>query len=835
MGIKLTDIVNTGKRKGSEALMLVRYPRQVLTRWGRRGAQKVYEQAEIGSKDSPDRNRSLGSKPFAGRGSRSRLHRSKNCRLDHHRFLRPVSEPEESQSKHFLKSRWGKYFYYSDDQEKEDQSFRLYEGQAEGSGESVLIKEFIVSESVYRRADIHERFQIFEQLVNLNRKVSHSPDFRLVRWVDAVCDRPQRRCYLITQPPAESQTLEAYLAELESQPSKPLEGQSDCRMAAAQIREVLDQVLETLTFLHDACKIQFSSLHAEKEVKGIPHGNINLSSLYILSLDNPAYSRNDQFFIYVSDLALWEHLFVSPGRGSLYSIQPDGLVNLKRLEELKLKDLRDLCRVACQLAVAQFAPEGELEDLLADDLWRELNDEPLQKFLQQLSTGTPNSVRAALEELRTLPYPEEADSQELAPVTPEADPSEADGPWQVPTGALLLAAVVGLLAGGGLVWRMGIDNLLARSGPQSAPQAEQTPEPIRLNCEASVYIQASSAWEPALSQSVGQLRRVAETGTALGHTQPPTAFQRLLEQADCQLGTVSSVAPVTRPYEDVFAQVQAENTTVGLISTAAAGATLEESSVTFAPVAYDGLAVFVPFGDPYRSRDSVGKLGQTVNMGELRQLYTGGSYTPTFRGQAIKLFFPDDPAAIALFKVLVLNSDVQLIDRFDRLHRQAIARDARRYPSPQSGELVGSVIRNNIYEKMLHEFETEGVIGVGFDRLSTMFNQCSVYPLAVSPSQASRRRRRQSSAVQPLRQAGGEPIRPTTDLCNAKGSYWVEVSRAYPLAVELGLLFSPGSTQGDNLARLLGTAQSQHLLSEVGLVPHMPMPQIWSQLRAGEP
>lgn len=829
MGIKLTDIVNVGKRKGGEFLMLVRYPGQVLSRWGRRGAQKAYEQTEIGSDDLPDRDRGLGSKSVARKGSRSSFNRPVNHRIDRRRLLQLASEPG-TKSTDVLKSRWDRYSYYADEEDKEGKSFRLYEGQAEGSGESVLIKEFIIPENIFRRADIHERFQIFEQLVNLNRKVSHSPDFRLVRWVDAICDRPQRRCYLITQPPAESRTLEAYLAELESQPNTH-------GMTAPQIREVLSQVLETLVFLHDACKIQFSSLQAEREIKGIPHGNINLSSLYIRSLDNPAHDLEDQFFIYVSDLALWEHLFASAGRGSLYSIQPDSPVNQKKLEELKLKDLRDLCRVACQLAVAQFPPHDELETLLADIPWSELNDEPLRKFLQGLSTAAPKSARAALEELRTLPYPEETDSQEQASATPDADPIEVDASWQVPQGALLLAAVAGLLAGGGLVWKTGAANLLARRGPQPAPLVEQTAEPLSLDCAANFYIQASSAWESMLSQSVNQPRRAAEVGPAVARTQPPmTAFQMLKQEA-CEPETVASAAAVVKPYDEVIAQVQVEDAAVGLIATAATGSTLtEESSLTFVPVAYDGLAIFVPFGDPYRSRHSVGKLGQTVSIGELRQLYTGGSDTPTFRGQSIKLFFPDNPAAIALFKALVLNRDTELMAKFDRLHRQAIARDARQYPTPQSSELVGSAIRNNIYEKMLYEFETEGIIGVGFDRLSTMFNQCSVYPLAVSPSHVNRRhRRRQHSAVQPLQQAEGEAIQPTTDLCNAKGSYWVEVSDTYPLAVNLGLLFGPSSSQADSLVHFMRRAQSQHLLSEVGLVPQMPMPQIWRQLRGGEP
>ncbi|PSN76557.1 hypothetical protein C8B47_26675 [filamentous cyanobacterium CCP4] len=685
---------------------------------------------------------------------------------------------------------------------------------------------------------------MFEQLIHLNRKLSHGPDFRLVRWVDAAYDRSKRLGYLITKPPEASYPLETYLAQ-------------HGPMTASQIYVVLDQVLETLVFLHNACWIRFPSLPSEQLIKGIPHGNINLSSLSIRLLKSPKPDMEDQFFIYVAGLALWEHLFISPRKDRLYSTGSANEVNQKALEELKSHDLHDLCRVVCRLAGATFDSDGIPLELAAEDPWEALDDRPLWDYLRRLWNVGDLSAQTALEKLRSLSSPDDDDTlEDDYDLAHKPEDSTEDKLWRPSKMQLLLfLGVAGFFATAGFYWQTRLSNQ-STTVPLASPQAAQSvAQTTTIDSPITYQVEAGTAWESALKTLLHQANSKTNSNESVNYNQTLLSALQNLKQSnfsstenfkDGSISGSNSVLKSAKNYDEIISYIQSRNIDVGLIKAPSLDFYADDLGLRFEPVAYDGLAVFVPFGNLYRSRHSVGKLGQAISVDELRQLYTDDNHEPTLRGQPVKLFFPEDPAAIALFKALVLNQDTELISRFDRHHRAAQRRDENSLENRSSG------LRNNIYEKMLYEFEAEGVVGIGFDRLGAMFNQCSVYPLAVS--QANRTRGNEASqpewslypemmlgldyrtpAIQPLRLAGGAPIQPTTDLCNAKGSYWLEVSETYPLAVELGLLFASQSTEGKALTQLLRTVDGQYLLSEAGLVPQMSMEHIWRELWGGEP
>ncbi|MBE9141293.1 hypothetical protein IQ254_29575 [Nodosilinea sp. LEGE 07088] len=648
----------------------------------------------------------------------------------------------------------------------------------------------------------------------------------MVRWVDAVCDRADHSCYLITKVPQETCPLETYLAQRGT-------------MTASQIRIVLDQVLETLQFLHNACWIRFPLPGSEQLIKGIPHGNINLGSLSIRVLESQHSGMEDQFFIYVTDLALWEHLFLPPGIDNLYSSGTASLLNQKALKNLKFRDLRHLCQVVCHLAGANFNSDGIPLELADETPWEALGDPMLWAYLRRLWNAEELSAEVALEELRSLPEPDDA-TEETQPIESQLEEKGEDF-WS-PSRLLLFLSVAGIFATAGFYWKNQPSNRSVAPLASSQP-VQPVAHTTTLDGAIEYQTEAGTAWGSALQKLLDQANSESDHSQSSESLQALLGTIELFGQSDFQQpedlkGFSASESrasqKLAKSYSEIANYIRSGDIDIGLVKSSSLGSSVAASGLKFEPVAYDGLAVFVPFGNPYRSRHSVGKLGHTIGIPELRQLYTGDSDTPTFRGQPIKLYFPDDAVAIDLFKALVLNQNLVLIERFDRLHRAAQVRDRGRYPIAGADENNEPDIRNDIYEKMLYEFESEGVVSLGFDQLGAMFNQCSVYPLAVKANDpGGGRQDRRIEPIQPLRLDGGEPIHPTTDLCNAKGSYWVEVSEAYPLAVELGLLFPSQSPQGEALTHLLRTTDGQYLLSEAGLVPQMSMEHVWHELWGG--
>lgn len=74
-------------------------------------------------------------------------------------------------------------------------------------------------------------------------------------------------------------------------------------MSTAQVKLVLDQVLQTLEFLHQ----QKFALPMGQVQTGLVHGNLNLNSLVVIKGKEPEFGTRD--FIYLCDLSLWEQLF----------------------------------------------------------------------------------------------------------------------------------------------------------------------------------------------------------------------------------------------------------------------------------------------------------------------------------------------------------------------------------------------------------------------------------------------------------------------------------------------------------------------------------------------
>ena len=244
---------------------------------------------------------------------------------------------------------------------------------------------------------------------------------------------------------------------------------------------------------------------------------------------------------------------------------------------------------------------------------------------------------------------------------------------------------------------------------------------------------------------------------------------------------------------------------------------LESRGLEKQTVGYDALVVFVPFSDPYHFNKipEIQEINRPITLEELKQLYTGETDIPQFPGRQfqVRLFFSEDEDTVQRFRSQVLGNDPDpvLVEKFNQLQRKARERDEKAAARDRAPK--------DVYNRLwadANRTDNGGVIGIGFDRLGRMFDQCSVYPLAISERE---------QPPQVLVRSDGNPIGSNIDLCGEKGSYLPSI-QDYPLKYELDLVFHKGSKAGTALTKMLRTTEGQYLMSEVGLIPEQPVPDL---------
>ncbi len=165
---------------------------------------------------------------------------------------------------------------------------RLYAGIQVKDQQPVVIKEYLLPSRCFNEKETLERKETFKRVGGVSLADSRTPNFRLVNTWEAIADEKGERCYLITKGTEASQTLRQYITQHGA-------------MTALQVREVLNQALQTLEFLHSQ-KLRFPSNQIQQ---GLPHGNLSLDSILI-------QVENNQQYIYFDDLAIWENVFIPP-------------------------------------------------------------------------------------------------------------------------------------------------------------------------------------------------------------------------------------------------------------------------------------------------------------------------------------------------------------------------------------------------------------------------------------------------------------------------------------------------------------------------------------------
>lgn len=633
----------------------------------------------------------------------------------------------------------------------------------------VVIKEYWLPEHRFSAADIRQRLGAFNRLAGVNLADGRVQDARLIQPWDAITDVVQQRCYLITPGQLGAlPTLRSHLAHFGL-------------MGEAQVRLLLNQVLQTLECLHG----QKYRLPSGQVTAGLAHGNLSLDSLLMAGQGN-------QFFVYACDLALWEHLF-----------DPE---NALSANPRPADDLVALGRVAGQLLSGQEEPDQALS----------LSSQPVSTPGPALSTELTPAFRAFLQRLMgmTVPFESATDARQAllklpvalpvsAPVrtvAPEADPPKKRRRvrWW------LLGLLIGTLLLTGLVgwWRLRSRPAVAQGDPLVCCLADVAGIPRQKSTYTAV---SGSSWD-YIWQQLGLL--------AQGRT-----LEEILQQKQPKFKL--SYRPVPYATDDAAAEAVLERVRQGQADFAISSLAVDTPELEAQTIAYDGLAAFVVFSYDRRNQSLPTALSGQISFAQLRRLYledvpTWKTLDPKLPDLPVRLYAPQDPEVLQIFEQRVLQTP------------SAIAAFRRRFED--KGALVSSASSIRLLpmfpllRTVIQDFEDQGVGAIAFGPLSQVYGQCAVYPLALVGDDAK------AAPIQPLAQENNAPITPQTNLCDDKGSYFpnIEAFRTgtYPLAYPLSVVYRRDNSQppfGRKFAELFQTEEGQQFLGTAGLVPLQPL------------
>lgn len=642
---------------------------------------------------------------------------------------------------------------------------RLYSGIQLHDSQPVVIKEYLLPNNSFNAQETRQRQDTFIRVAGVSLADGRTQDFRIVSPWEVIVDQQGERCYTVTKGKLEaSQTLSQYLMEKGA-------------MRAIQVREVLYQALQTLQFLHT----QRLRLPSDQVQQGIAHGNLSLDSLLIIQINQ------QDFAIYLCDLALWERLFEPPSFAQPAVPKPE-------------QDLEELGRVAFYLWVGRATDYTSRQPLDPRDGQQWPDSAPhLKQFLYRLiGLDTPfESAEAARQALRQLP-PEDQGNDEGAVVTPEKEEKGIRKPL-----ILLLLGILALLLFGGGIW------YLSKSKPgKQAGTSEISPR--RFDDVNGIPLgnftytgEKLGTWSEVLREDPISDRKLEEI-----LTHPKSDVNTTFTYKPVVSKTLTASAPI-KELQDGKVQFAITSWVDGLTN-----------DLVTKQVAYDGLLVFVPF---VKGGDNLPRALQgQISIENLRKIYTGQiTNWQKIGGPDLKIkpLAPDEPEAKRQFEKIVLQN----------LNEQQSAwyeANVTKQPTKET--------QTQIRTKLEEVEKQKGVGIISYGILSKTLNQCAGYPLALVVDG-------NKPASQAVVRPSGQPIDPSDSLCHEKDNrlnVQAFVTNSYPLGYPVFVVYPrdnmiPGA--GSKFAELLTTFQGQCLLNRVGLVPLQPMPENHLTSNACEP
>ncbi|HEY9599400.1 MAG TPA: substrate-binding domain-containing protein, partial [Cyanophyceae cyanobacterium] len=615
---------------------------------------------------------------------------------------------------------------------------RLYQAIQLQDSQPVVIKEYLLPNRYFNQSETKARKEAFVRLASIDLADGRVQDVRLITPLEAIADPNEERCYVVTKGNLDtSPTLATYLAY-----NGPMTG--------LQVYGVLNQVLQSLEFLHEQKYLLASGLVQQ----GLYHGNLSLDSLLI--------SPNFQgFFIYLCDLSLWENRF-NPPLAPLPFDSP-------------IQDLKDLGYIAFHLLAGRTIDPVTKQPLNPRDQshWPAVKPELKTFILNLCGVGLVNyeTAEIARKALLKLPMEREMAPPFVVPLVPEPEEKKAKRFRRL---RLWIGIILALLLMGLLIWFIFYRN-------RQVSPALSDPLPCCIK-QVSGVPSGTYTYTGEKDSTWSYVERQDNLIT-LGKT-----FGEELQQRQPKLKLIYQPEPTTA---DAIAKVQSGEAQFAVTSLASnLGVDLVAKEF-----ARDALVVFVPFSYAKRENSLPQALQGKISFEQLRQLYTGkitkwNQLDRQFPNLPVKLYIPSEDEAVAIFEQRVLQ-DSQSIQAFRNLIEQG-------KPSNQqftSNLAITQMPTFGMLREIISGFEDNNFGAISFGTISKVFGQCSVYPLdIIAPNQ---------SPVSPLIHNDGTPVTPQTDLCNDKGNYEpnldVLMTQQYPLAYSLAVVYPR-----DNRRELVG-------------------------------
>jgi len=751
--VKLTDLIYGAGGLVRDAANFIRYPIQIVSQQFRRVAQDKFEEIEVPFSQANRSSAESTRQTYEPDPTRNLIGREVEA-APYHAPRTLTSTPLEPGMTAALEGQkiLGRRGKYQVERLLADgEIVRSYRGVWIANNLPIVLKE-------YRLLDWSDRAMTqakdaIERTETVSLRSGGVQDFRLITPWDAWVSVDEKRGYLIIRDLLEnSTTLRQHL-------------QFTGVMSTHQVRRVLAQVLQTLWFLHNH-KIRFADGTVQS---GLAHGNLNLDSLLIV-VDTQPVGINE-FQIYASDLELWE----TPFRKSPKAISITQAVTSEQIQQ----DLYDLGGIAFYLLVGEVHDRRSEQNFDSQEHynWAAIPDIPLKQFVRQLLNLDHDrfiNAEEASKALRNLPDRSvEPDIFESAVIQKQSEPINSTALL----GVLFFTLILGLLVW--LGWRFFSHSHLPPSflfpaKKQSISKIKDV-EPLKDVGDRSFKYAVSDAWLAVIQRRISFDKTLqAELGD---RASLPLAAQ--LKKFDTlplrnRLSDDALVEKLKAGDIEFFLSEQKENL---------------PNELAQEVVASDGLVVVVAFAD---SQESVPqKLQGKISLDRLREIYTGGA-------SDYQVYAP---------------KSLNMTQKFQRF---VFARS-----SPESNQFLKALNMktkvlpgNQMFEQIFEDFQNKK-IGIGFERLSNVFGQCSVYPLALV---------KDGEEFQALIQDDGKPIAPQSDLC-AKGSYRVntEAFERYPFGYRLSVVYAKKNDRAaKKMIELLTTDEGQCLLNEAGLIPTKP-------------